>query len=214
MRLYSYWRSSSAYRVRIALNLKGLEYEIVPVHLVRDGGEQHGDAYRALNPQELVPSLEIDGTIITQSMAIIDYLEERWPQPPLLPADTAARARVRAMAQLIACEIQPLNNLRVLQDLAARFDADEAAVRGWYLRWLEIGFGALETSLAGAAETGDFCHGDRPGYADLFLVPQVYNARRFDCDLTPYPKIVRIETACNCLPAFRDAAPEYQPDTA
>ncbi len=214
MRLYSYWRSSSAYRARIALNLKGLEYELVPVHLVRDGGEQHGAAYRRINPQALVPSLEHDTVVITQSMAIVEYLDECWPAPPLLPPDPAARARVRAIAQSIACEIQPLNNLRVLQELERRLGADKEQVRGWYRHWVEDGFCALETRLAADAATGDFCHGDSPGLADAFLVPQVYNARRFDCDVAAFPTISRIDANCATLSAFINAAPEKQPDAS
>ena len=212
MRLYSYWRSSSAYRVRIALNLKGLEYELHPVHLVRNGGEQHSERYRRINPQELVPALQCQGEVITQSAAIIEFLEERWPAPSLLPAEPRARARVRSLAQLIACEIQPLNNLRVLGQLRQRFGADEQQVRSWYLHWLEAGFSALEAELERNAATADFCSGDAPGLADAFLVPQVYNARRFDFDLAAYPTIERIDANCASLPEFMAAAPENQPD--
>ena len=212
MRLYSYWRSSSAYRVRIALNLKGLEYELHPVHLVRNGGEQHSERYRRINPQELVPALQCQGEVITQSAAIIEFLEERWPAPSLLPAEPCARARVRSLAQLIACEIQPLNNLRVLGQLRQRFGADEQQVRSWYLHWLEAGFSAFEAELERNAATADFCSGDAPGLADAFLVPQVYNARRFDFDLTAYPTIARIDANCASRPEFIAAAPENQPD--
>lgn len=212
MRLYSYWRSSSAYRVRIALNLKGLDYETIPVHLVRDGGEQHSESFRRVNPQQLVPALEWQNTVIMQSCAIIEFLEDRWPAPPLLPADAGARARVRSLAQLVACEIQPLNNLRVLIELRQRFGADEEQVRHWYQHWLGLGFSALEAELRRTAASADFCAGNTPGMADAFLIPQVYNARRYDFDLTAYPEIERIDANCANHPAFIAAAPENQPD--
>ncbi len=212
MRLYSYWRSSSAYRVRIALNLKGLDYELIPVHLVRDGGEQHSESFRRINPQQLVPALECDSTVITQSMAIVEFLEERWPARPLLPADAGERAKVRSLAQLIACEIQPLNNLRVLAELRLSFGADAAQVRHWYRHWLGLGFSALEAELRRNAANGDFCGGDVPGMADAFLIPQVYNARRYDFDLAACPTIARIDANCAVLPEFIAATPENQPD--
>lgn len=211
MKLYSYFRSSAAYRVRIALHLKQLAHETVAVHLLRDGGEQKAAAYRALNPQQLVPALTVDDQTLTQSLAIIEYLEETHPAVPLLPADAAGRARVRALAQLIACDIHPLNNLRVLQYLQQQLQADEAAKNAWYVHWIREGFDALETRLQ-SPHTGRFCHGDNPTLADCCLVPQVYNARRFQVDLTAYPTIVRIDAACAALPAFQAALPENQPD--
>jgi maleylacetoacetate isomerase len=212
LRLYSYWRSSSAYRVRIALNLKGLEHEIVPVNLLRDGGEQHLPAHLARNPQGLVPVLEHDGRYFAQSLAIIEYLDELEPRPPLLPATAEGRARVRALALLIAGEIQPLNNLRVLGYLKRALGADEAARDAWYRHWLAGGLGPLEKRLSGDGATGRFCHGDEPGLADVCLVPQVYNAERYAFDLQPFPVIRRITAACRELDAFTRAAPERQPD--
>ena len=212
MKLYSYWRSSAAWRVRIALNLKGMEWETSPVHLVRDGGEQRKPDYLSVNPQGLVPVLQDGDISLTQSLAIIEYLEERQPEPPLLPADAAGRARVRSLAQLVACDIHPLNNLRVLQYLTGQGGFDEAARDRWYRHWIACGFEALEQRLVEEPGTGRFCHGDRPGLADCCLVPQVYNARRFDCDLQPFPSILRIDAACSELEAFAAAAPERQPD--
>jgi maleylacetoacetate isomerase len=211
MRLYDYYRSSAAYRVRIALNIKGVTPERVFVHL-RKGG-QRADDYLDLNPQGLVPALALDGgQTLTQSLAIIEWLEETHPQPPLLPADAAGRARVRAVALSIACEIHPLNNLRVLQYLTGTLGASEAQKDGWYKYWIDTGFEALETQLAREKATGRFCHGDAPGLADVCLVPQLANARRFHVDLAPYPTLTRIEAACNALPAFVAAAPANQPD--
>jgi maleylacetoacetate isomerase len=212
IRLHGYWRSSAAWRVRIALNLKGLAWESVPVHLVRNGGEQRQPAFLALNPQGLVPALEIDGLVLTQSLAIIEYLEETRPAPALLPADAAGRARVRSLAQLIASEIHPLNNLRVLRYLGEQAGLDEAARDAWYRHWIGEGLAALETRLAREAGTGRFCHGGTPGLADCCLAPQLYNARRYDCELDAFPTLLRIEAACMELPAFRLAAPELQPD--
>lgn len=213
LQLYSYWRSSAAYRVRIALALKGLTCEIVPVHLVRGGGEQRQADYLALNPEGRVPLLVHDGRPISQSLAIIEYLEEAFPDTPaLLPAEPAARARVRSLAQLVACDIHPLNNLSVLQYLKNEVGADAAASKAWYLQWVARGFRALEARLTGEPETGRYCHGDTPGLADLCLVPQVYNARRFELDLDDYPRIVAIDAACLALDAFAGAAPERQPD--
>ena len=212
--LYSYWRSSAAYRVRIGLNLKGLAYETRPVHLVRDGGEQHAEAYRALNPQELVPVLVDGERRITQSLAILEYLDETFPKPALLPADTRGRARVRSLAMLVACDIHPLNNLRVLQYLKRENDLEQTAVDAWMLHWMREGFAAMEAMLADAPGTGTFCHGETPTIADCCLVPQLYNARRFALDLSPYPTLVRIEAHCLALPAFDAARPENQPDAA
>jgi maleylacetoacetate isomerase len=210
--LYSYWRSSSSYRVRIALNLKGIDYEQAPVHLVRNGGEQNHPAYREINPLGLVPALVHDGQVLVQSMAICEYLEETFPRPPLLPPDKRGRARVRGIAQSIASEIQPMNNLGVMQYLKEEMGQTEEAVRKWYVHWVDRGFSAIESWL-GSQDTGRFCHGDAPGLADCFLVPQVYNAERFNCELEPYPQIMRITSLCRELPGFRAAAPDNQPDT-
>ena len=211
--LHGYWRSSAAYRVRIGLGLKGLGWRDVPVHLVRDGGQQHSPAHAALNPQQRVPVLEHDGQVLIQSLAILAYLDEAFPDTvPLLPFDAAGRARVRALAQLVACDIHPVNNLRVMQYLGRELGADEDARLAWTRHWMADGFAALEALLAGSAQTGTFCHGATPGLADCCLVPQLYNARRFALDLTPYPTLVRIEQACLALPAFAAAVPEAQPD--
>jgi maleylacetoacetate isomerase len=211
--LYSYWRSSAAYRVRIALNLKGMEYAIQPVHLVRDGGEQHTAEYRALNPQQLVPVLLDGERVIRQSLAIIEYLDEVYPDTtPLRPRDLRERARVRALALSIACDIHPLGNLRVLQYLENELDISDKQKTAWSRHWIKVGFDALEASLAQSPEVGRFCSGDDPTVADCCLVPQVYNARRFGVKLQAYPTIVRIDAACNELEAFQRAAPEAQPD--
>jgi maleylacetoacetate isomerase len=212
MRLYDYFRSSAAYRVRIALNLKG----VVPdertfVHLRM--GNQRAQDYLALNPQGLVPALALDdGTVLTQSLAIVEFLDETHPQPPLLPADPGGRARVRSIALAIACEIHPLNNLRVLNYLIGTLGVSRDQKDGWYRYWIDVGFEALEKSLSRDPATGRFCHGDAPTLADVCLVPQLANARRFSIDLSPYPTLVRIESECNALPAFASAAPAKQPD--
>lgn len=210
--LYSYWRSSAAYRVRIGLNLKGLDYAIEPVHLVRDGGEQRGDDYRALNPQQLVPMLKHGDRRLTQSLAILEYLDDMFPKPALLPADARGRARARALAQLVACDIHPLNNLRVLQYLKREQDAAQPAIDAWMQHWMHEGFHAMEAMLADSPATGAFCHGDAPTIADACLVPQLYNAHRFGVSLEAYPQIARIEANCLALPAFDAARPENQPD--
>lgn len=210
--LYGYWRSTAAYRVRIALNLKGLAFENRPVHLVRDGGEQHAAEYAALNPLELVPSLRDGERTLTQSMAIMEYLDETRPEPPLLPSDAASRARVRELAQIVACDIHPIGNLRVLQRLVTQFDAQEGEKAAWSRHWIATGFNALETMLARDAATGRYCHGDTPGLADACLIPQCYNAVRWGVPLQDYPTIQRIYGACGELEAFRGAAPEAQPD--
>ncbi|MBI2241109.1 MAG: maleylacetoacetate isomerase [Magnetospirillum gryphiswaldense] len=212
MRLYTYFRSSAAYRVRIALNLKGLDYDAVPVHLVKEGGQQKKPEYLALNPQGLVPALEVDGQVLTQSLAIMEYLDETHPNPPLLPADALGRAKVRAIAQAIACDIHPVNNLRVLQYLGGRLGLDRAAKDDWYRHWVQTGLAAVEAMLSGGSGTGAFCHGDRPGLADCCLIPQVFNARRFDCDLSAMPTILGICQRAEALPAFAQAAPSAQPD--
>jgi len=209
MRLYTYFRSSSAYRVRIALNLKGIPYEPQFVHLRR--GEQVHPDYLSLNPQGLVPVLVDGNHVLTQSLAIIEYLDETHPEPPLLPKDSPGRARVRALALAIACEMHPLNNLRVLQYLGSVLGHGEENSRAWYQHWIAQGFPAFERLLANSA-TGRFCHGDAPTLADICLVPQVFNALRYGCDLSPYPAVRRIYEACTALLAFRAAAPESQPD--
>lgn len=210
--LHGYWRSSAAYRVRIALNLKGIDYESATVHLVRDGGEQHSPAYRALNPQRLVPALVVGDTVITQSLAIIEYLEETGPAPALLPPDAAGRARVRSLAQIIACDVHPLQNLRVLNYLAGELGAGQEQRTAWARHWIAEGLRAFEERLARSPDTGAFCHGDTPGLADACLVPQLFNARRFECPLDAWPTLCRIDQACRELPAFRAAAPEAQAD--
>jgi maleylpyruvate isomerase len=212
MKLYSYFRSSAAYRVRIALNLKGLPYEYLPVHLLRDGGQQLAPAYRALNPDGVVPTL-IDGdAVLNQSLAIVEYLEEVHPEPPLLPRDPLARAHVRALALQVACEIHPLDNLRVLKYLKRELGVGDEAKDAWYRHWIESGFTALETRLSNDARTGRFCCGDTPTLADLCLIPQIFNARRFGIDLQPYPTLVRVDAAAAALDAFARAAPDRQPD--
>lgn len=214
MKLHGYWRSSAAWRVRIALHIKELDWVSSPVHLVRDGGEQHRPEFLRLNPQGLVPALETDAGVFTQSLAIIEYLEETHPEPPLLPADPAGRARVRGLAQLVASDIHPLNNLRVLQYLRDRLDIAEEARDAWYRHWVMEGLRALETRLASETATGVFCHGDRPGLADCCLVPQLYNARRYACPLDGFPTLLRIAAACGERQAFRRAEADAQPDAA
>jgi maleylacetoacetate isomerase len=212
MRLYDYFRSSAAYRVRIALNLKGVvPDERTYVHLRK--GSQRAQDYLALNPQGLVPALALDdGHVLTQSLAIIEYLDETHPEPPLLPADPEARARVRALALSIACDIHPLDNLRVLNYLIGTMGVSREQKDDWYRYWIDVGFAALEKVLARDAATARYCHGGAPTLADICLVPQMANARRFEIDLSPYPTLMRIESACNALPAFADAAPARQPD--
>jgi maleylpyruvate isomerase len=210
MKLYGYFRSSAAYRVRIALGLKGLPYEYAAVHLRKN--EQLDDTYRALNPASLVPALVDERGAFTQSLAIMEYLEERYPQPPLLPAPPEERARVRAIALAIACDIHPLDNLRVLRYLVRTVGTSEEVKDAWYRHWIDLGLAALELQLAREQATGEFCHGDAPTLADCCLVPQLANARRAGIPLEAYPRLVRIEARCNALPAFAAAAPERQPD--
>lgn len=210
--LYSYFRSSAAFRVRIALGLKGLKADMRFIHLLKDGGAHHGSDYKKINPLQLVPSLVDHGQVISQSLAILEYLEEQVPEPPLLPRDAGARARVRQIALSIACDIHPLNNLRVLQYLKSNLDADDQARIGWQQNWMALGFGALETLLRDDPATGTFCHGDMPSFADICLVPQMTNARRVQLDLSPYPTLLGIEEAAYRLPAFVAARPENQPD--
>ena len=211
MKLYDYFRSSAAYRVRIALNLKGLSPAREFVHLRK--GAQRSDDYRTLNPQGLVPALALDGgPVLTQSLAILEYLEEKHPSPPLLPRGAEARARVRAIALSIACDIHPLDNLRVLDYLTGTLGVSREAKDGWYKYWIDVGFEALERQLARDPATGRYCHGDTPTLADVCLVPQVANALRFGIDVSPYPTLVRIDAALNEIPAFANAAPARQPD--
>ena len=209
MRLYSFFRSSAAYRVRIALNVKGVTYETVSVNL--PGAEHLAAEFRSVNPQATIPTLDDDGTVLWQSLAIIEYLDARFPSPRLIPAELVARARVQALAQLIACEIHPLNNLRVLKYLRGELKLDETAVSRWYSHWIAEAFGPLET-LVTRYGGGRYCFGDSLSLADVCLVPQTYNARRFSCDLTPYPTLVRIADALSAEPAFAAAAPDRQPD--
>jgi maleylacetoacetate isomerase len=215
MKLHGYSRSSAAFRVRIALNLKKLDYESVSVHLRR--GDQRHPEFLGVNPQGLVPALEDpalenNGRRLIQSLPIIEYLDETCPEPPLLPRDAAGRARVRGLAAIGACDIHPRNNLRVLRYLLRTLGQDEAALASWYNHWIAEGFGAIEALLAGDGRTGRFCHGDAPGLADIALVPQVVNAERYRLDLAPYPTITRIFENCMTLDAFAAAHPERQPD--
>lgn len=210
MEFYGYFRSSAAFRVRIALNLKGLSPEQRFIHLRK--GDQNAPAYRAINPQGLIPALVDEGVHLTQSLAIIEYLDERHPHPPLLPADPAARARVRAIALAIACDIHPLNNLKVLNHLRDAFGIDENGRQRWYAHWIAEGLGAVESLLTGSPDTGPFCHGASPTIADICLVPQVFNALRMNCPLDAYPTIRAIVDHCRALPAFRNAEPAQQPD--
>lgn len=212
MKLYSYFRSSAAYRVRIALNLKGLEYEYAGVHLLRDGGQQLKPEYRALNPDGIVPTLVDGDDVLTQSLAIIEYLEETHPEPPLLPRNPSDRAFVRSVALAVACEIHPVDNLRVLKYLKHQLKVPDEAKDAWYRHWIETGFASLEKRLAGDRRVGALTFGDTPTIADLCIVPQVFNARRFDIDLSPYPTIERIADNANQIDAFQRAAPAQQPD--
>ena len=212
MKLHNFFRSSASWRVRIALNLKGLTYEYVSVHLRRNGGEQFAPEFRALNPHALVPVLDDNGERLTQSLAIIEYLDEVHPDPPLLPKGVTDRARVRALALDIACDLHPLNNLRVLNYLTKTLGASDEAKAAWYQHWVALGLEALEAQLASSHHTGQFCHGNAPTLADCCLVPQLYQARRFECDLSGYPTLLAIEQNCSGLPAFQAAAPERQPD--
>jgi maleylacetoacetate isomerase len=212
MKLYTYWRSSAAYRVRIALNLKGLEAEHIPIHLVKDGGEQKSDSYKAINPHGLIPALEDDGLVLSNSLAIIEYLEEKHPEPPLLPGGMADRARIRQISQAVACDIHPVQNLRVLQYVAQDAQDKWAAMSTWAKHFIELGFDGLEAQLAREAATGMFAHGDSPTLADICLVPMVANARRYGVDMALYPTLARIDDAAREVPAFEQARPENQPD--
>jgi len=210
MKLYGFFRSSAAFRVRIALNLKGLAYEDAFIHTLR--GEQRGGEYLAVNPQGLVPALEADNQTLIQSMAIIEYLDETHPKPPLLPRDPAGRARARALAEIVSCDIHPINNLRVLRYLHGPLGHDQAAIETWYNHWIAAGFEAFERLLVSDRRTGAFCHGDAPGLADIALVPQAVNSERYKLDLSPYPTIARIYADCMRLEAFSAAHPNNQPD--
>lgn len=214
MKLYTYFRSSAAYRVRIALNLKGIAYDSIPVHLLQDGGQQLLPAYRAVNPSALVPALDDEGAILTQSLAMLEYLDETRPAVPLLPADALGRARVRALALAIACDAHPLTNLRVLKYLKNTLGLSDEAKQEWYRHWMAEGLAAVEALLAQGDPTGAglFCHGDSPTMADCCLVPQVFNAQRFAIDLAPYPRVARIHAHCAGLPAFAAAHPSQQAD--
>jgi maleylacetoacetate isomerase len=210
--LYTYARSSAAFRVRIALNLKGIKPDYRFVHLLKDGGQQRGTDYAKLNPQELVPTLIHDEHAIGQSLAIMEYLDEIQPEPPLLPKNALGRARVRQLAYVVACDIHPVNNLRVLNYLRDPLGHNQDDVVTWMTHWIDLGLAALETMLAGSPETGHFCHGDAPTLADICLVPQMTNARRGKTDLDRFPTLKRIEAACYELAAFADAVAEKQPD--
>lgn len=212
MKLYTFFRSSASYRVRIALNLKGLSYEQAPIHLRKGGGEQFSAAYKALNPQALVPTLEDNGKVLTQSLAIIEFLEEKHPKPALLPGDPADKAIVRGMALIIACEVHPIQNLRVLNYVKSSYNQTDEQVNRWAQHWIDLGLSALEQSIVAQSKGGKFCFGDTPTLADICLVPQLGNARRYGCDLSQYPTILSIEKNCMALSAFANAAPEKQPD--
>ncbi|MGH7832962.1 MAG: maleylacetoacetate isomerase [Candidatus Binatia bacterium] len=212
MKLYSFFRSSASYRVRIALNLKKLNYGQIPIHLRRGGGEHLTPSYKAINPQGLVPTLEDGGRLIPQSLAIIEYLEECYAEPPLLPRKAGDRAIVRGMALAVACEIHPIQNLRVLNYLRNELKHTEEDVNVWARHWIALGLSALEQTVLSFSKRPKFCFGDAPSMADLCLVPQLYNARRFGCDLSPYTALLGIEANCAALPAFAEAAPENQLD--
>ncbi len=209
MKLYDYFRSSAAYRVRITLNLKGVAAEHVPVHLVRDGGEHRKASYLSVNPQGLLPALELDdGTVLAQSLAILEYLEETHPEPALLPADPVARARVRAICQMVACEIHPLNNLRTLQYLKNQLGHDQETVNAWYAHWISDGFAAIDQVIG----SDGYCFGGTVTLADACLVPQIFNAHRFNVDLAPFPNVAKVEDVCGGMEAFAKAHPAQQAD--
>jgi len=210
MKLYDYFRSSAAYRVRIALNLKGIGYQQCPIDLLQ--GDDRGTAYRTINPQGLIPALAEGDLLITQSLAICEYLEETHPEPPLLPGDPEQRAQIRALAQIVACDIHPLNNLRVLGYLTRDLEVAEEQKMTWYRHWVSEGFRAIEGLLQRRDQSGRFCYGDHPTLAEVFLIPQLYNARRFEVDLSPFPLITGIEEQCRQIDAFLHARPELQPD--
>ncbi len=207
MKLYDYYRSSCSYRVRIALNLKKISYECIPIHLLNQGGEQHTPSYRALNPEGVVPTLSENGHVLTQSIAIIEYLNEINPNPPLLPQNPLDRAHVKSLALMIACDIHPLNNLRVLKYLQNEFQANDDETQKWYHHWLKLGFDAFETTLEKLPRTTDVCSGHHVSLADICLIPQVYNAKRFKFDMASYPLIEKINAHCLTLDAFKKACP-------
>ena len=213
MKLHNYFRSSASYRVRIALYLKGIPFEYIPVHLIEDGGAQHTTVFRQRNPQSLVPVLEDGAVVLSQSLVILEYLEERYPNPSLLPKDSALRAHARQIALSIACEMQPLCNLRVLQYLSTPLALPDAAKEGWSQHWLTLGLQALEAWMVRADWRGKFCVGNEPGLADCCLIPQLFTARRFNIDLTAFPTLLEIEQHCQALEAFQLAHPSCQPDT-
>ena len=210
--LYGYFRSSAAFRARIALNLKGIKPELRFVHLLKDGGQQHTAQYKTLNPQELIPALVHDGHTITQSLAIIEYLDEIVPEPPLLPKDALGRARARSIAYAVACDIHPVNNLRVARFIKREYGKSDEDLFAWQRHWIEVGFNALEIMLARDAETGAYCHGDMPSIADICLIPQCANARRVKLSIETWPMIARIEAHALRHPAFDAALPANQPD--
>jgi len=212
LKLYSYWRSTAAYRVRAALNIKRLSYSIIPIHLVKDGGEQHNPEYAEKNPQELVPLLDDNGKLLSQSMAICEYIDEAYDGPQLLPSEPFLKAKVRSVCQVIACDIHPLDNLRVLQYLKGELQVSDEQKTTWYAHWILKGFAALEETLAEYKTQGPFCFGEELTLADVFLVSQMYNARRFEVDLSNFPRLVEIEQHCLTLDTFQDAKPEAQPD--
>ena len=210
MKLYGYFRSGTSHRTRIAMNLKQLDYESISINLAQD--EQLQSTFKAINPQGLVPVVETKDLVMFQSLAILEWLEEAYPQPPLLPNDRAGRVRVRALSAMIGCDIHPINNRRILQYLRNELNVDESQVMAWCQRWISDGFVALESLLAEDKHRGNFCYGNQPTLADCYLRPQVYSARRFKVDLSPYPNIVAIDKHCHTLQAFIEAAPENQPD--
>ncbi|SOZ36832.1 maleylacetoacetate isomerase [Cupriavidus neocaledonicus] len=212
LKLYSYFRSSASFRVRIALELKGLSYDYVPVHLLKEGGQQLKPEFRAVNPDGLVPALADGEHVLQQSLAIVEYLDEVHPEPKLLPGTALDRAYVRGLAQEIACEIHPLNNLRVLKYLKHTVGVTDEVKDAWYRHWIELGFASLQANLERGGKAGRFCFGDTPTLADLCLVPQVFNAQRFNIDVTRYPAIAKIYETCMALPAFQKAEPKSQPD--
>lgn len=206
--LYNYYRSSASFRVRIALNLKNLDFKEIPIHLVNNGGEQHSPEYRAINPQGLVPTLIDDQKIITQSLAIIEYLEDVHPTPALLPKDAFTKSFARSIAMIIAADIHPLNNSGVLKYLTNTFKISEEQKNEWYHHWIARGLAALEKKISTSNLSGDFCIGNTPSLADIFIVPQMYNAKRFECDTSPYPTLMRINEHCQQHPAFKKAWPQ------
>ena len=212
IKLFGYFRSSAAYRVRIALNFKQIEWESAIIHLTKDGGEQFSEAYKRVNPQSLLPTLEDEEIYYTQSIAILEYLEEKYPNPPLLPNRPKLRAHARALALAIACDIHPINNLRVLHYLTQKMKFDDTQKLAWYQHWIAVGFTSIEAMLARSPDTGEFCCGDKVSLADICLVPQVFNAKRFSCDLSGYPIIKRINETCLQLKQFETAAPDKQKD--